>query len=270
MLVFIDSTWGTPRSTNLWVASSKPSTFSRMTPFWNKRSPTSRLASAGFVSNTNSGSLGLLACRLLTNRGSIVVLLLAGWQVPQVRPFPLKVSVKKMSAPAHTCWVASPVTTRGSCAHAASRSAAVRARACVWTASPGAGPGAPSHAASVAAAAIEANTGRPTFANDMGSPLSRSPRRRGHRARVGRKRRAVETAPSVRGGGPARGSTDHTGGGGPRSACGAPVHCGRARHVSQRTVFARGGATLLRDVGRRAVQRFPARARSRSGCRWRR
>ena len=59
-------------------------------------------------------------------RDSMVMLFCGGWQVPHVRPLPLNVSRKKMSAPAQIWAVTRPVTTRGSCAHAARRWAAVR------------------------------------------------------------------------------------------------------------------------------------------------
>src|SRR6478609_4833734 len=45
---------------------------------------------------------------------SMVKLLLAGWQEPQVRPFPLKVSSKKRRAPTQTLSGTSPSQTRGS------------------------------------------------------------------------------------------------------------------------------------------------------------
>src|SRR5262245_49034301 len=196
MLVFIDRTWGTPRRTNLCVASSKPSTFSRITPLLNRRLPTSRLARAGLVSNTNSGSFGLVACSPFTNAGSMVVLLLAGWQVPQVRPSPLNVSLKKMSAPAQICCVARPVTTRGSCAHAARRSAAVSEDVRV-SAAPGSGLVEPSHAVSSVAAVIDANTENPVFANVMArSFVARSPADAAI-AQAVRKPRAGGEAPNV-------------------------------------------------------------------------
>ena len=43
---------------------------------------------------------------------SIVKLFCAGWQVPQVRPLPLNVSRKKMSAPAQISRLTSLVTPR--------------------------------------------------------------------------------------------------------------------------------------------------------------
>jgi hypothetical protein len=60
------------------------------------------------------------------NAVSSVVLFPAGWQLPQVRPLPANVSLKKMPAPAHTSADTRRATTRGSCAQAASRSSAVK------------------------------------------------------------------------------------------------------------------------------------------------
>src|SRR5262245_46790553 len=217
MLVFIDRTWGTPRRTNLCVASSKPSTFSRITPLLNRRLPTSRLARAGLVSNTNSGSFGLVACSALTNAGSIVVLLLAGWQVPQVRPLPAKVSVKKMSAPAQICCVASPVTTRGSDAQAARRSAAVSADvcvcvcACVSPATVGDEPSQPTNAATV----NDAKTGNPTLVDVMRRSLSRS--------RIASTVPRAETAPDA-GRRAAGGATGHKAHRKSRLSCGPRDH----------------------------------------------
>jgi len=57
----------------------------------------------------------------------MVVLCPIGWQDVQVRPFPPNVSRAKMSPPAQMRALISPVTTRGSCAHAASRFCAVSA-----------------------------------------------------------------------------------------------------------------------------------------------
>ena len=83
---------------------------------------------------------GCCACSALTKAESIVVLFSAGWQVPQVRPLPLNVSRKKMSAPAQTCAVTRPVTTRGSCAHAARRCGTVRS---LWVSATGSACGPP-------------------------------------------------------------------------------------------------------------------------------
>jgi hypothetical protein len=53
LLMKRESRCGTERMVNLWVGSSKPSTFSRMPPP-ERRDDVSRFASAGFVSKTNS------------------------------------------------------------------------------------------------------------------------------------------------------------------------------------------------------------------------
>jgi hypothetical protein len=123
-LVFKDRTCGTERTTNLCVGSSKPSTFSRIPPAL-RSLLCSRSAKAASCSDTKSGSFGFVLRSAATKVGSIVVLLATGWQVPHVRPFPLKVSRKKMSAPAHTWAETSPAITRGSLAQALSRSCAV-------------------------------------------------------------------------------------------------------------------------------------------------
>src|SRR5688500_2903339 len=64
------------------------------------------------------------------NGTSSVVLLATGWQLPHVRPFPPKVSRKKMSAPAQISLLTKPAMTRGSCMQAVSRCCAVNA---LWT-----------------------------------------------------------------------------------------------------------------------------------------
>ncbi len=96
--------------------------------------------SAGLVSDTNKGSFGFCAWRAVANALSMVVLFSAGWQVPQARPLPLKVSRKKMSAPAQICAVTRPVTTRGSCAQVAKRCCTVSA---LWVSATGSASGPP-------------------------------------------------------------------------------------------------------------------------------
>ncbi|HEX3474202.1 MAG TPA: hypothetical protein VHT91_04125 [Kofleriaceae bacterium] len=94
----------------------------------------SRPARSGSVSKTNSGSLcGSVAM----NPASIVKLCSTGWQLAQVRPFPPKVSWKNRFAPAQTSVLASPVTTRGSFAQAASRWFGVTALVAAATATGG-------------------------------------------------------------------------------------------------------------------------------------
>jgi hypothetical protein len=78
---------GTPRIT---PGLANPSTFSRIVPSRRNRR-ISRSASSGVDLMTNSGSF-LGSAR--TNAGSSVKLLVAGWQVPQVRPLPSKVSLR--------------------------------------------------------------------------------------------------------------------------------------------------------------------------------
>ena len=87
---------GTPRITNFIVGFSRPSRFSRINPCDRISVGFSSCASAGLNSATNNGSL---AGRVAMNGGSIVKLLFAGWHVPQVRPLPLNVSLKKRFAP---------------------------------------------------------------------------------------------------------------------------------------------------------------------------
>src|SRR5712691_11711858 len=91
------SVCGTPRMTNLFLRSSNPSRFSRI-------SPNSRI-SAGFSkfsfrAGLNSATKrGLLFGSVAMNAGSMVKLFSSGWQVPHVRPLPAKVSLKKRSRP---------------------------------------------------------------------------------------------------------------------------------------------------------------------------
>lgn len=121
MLVLNERMWFTPRETNRWLESMKPSTFSRMAAS-SRRSDVSSSASSGTCRKTKSGSSGRFWSRALTNCTSSVVLLSTGWQEPQVRPLPSNVSWKKTPAPAQMSWETSPATTRGSSAHSASRS----------------------------------------------------------------------------------------------------------------------------------------------------
>src|SRR5437867_2392217 len=95
--VRIASTCGTPRMTNLFSRSSKPSRFSRIRPNWRISFGFSKFfLSSALVSATNSGlSGGSVAIKA----ASSVKLFSAGWHVPQVRPLPPKVSLKKISRP---------------------------------------------------------------------------------------------------------------------------------------------------------------------------
>ena len=75
----------------------KPSRFSRMSPTPRIRVLFSnRWPSSGVVSATKRGSS---AGRVAMKVGSIVKLLRAGWQLPHVRPLPLKVSSKNRRRP---------------------------------------------------------------------------------------------------------------------------------------------------------------------------
>src|SRR5438034_5836552 len=98
--VRIASTCGTPRMTNLFSRSSKPSRFSRIRPNWRISFGFSKFfLSSALVSATNSGlSGGSVAMKA----ASSVKLFSAGWHVPQVRPLPPKVSLKKISRPLAT------------------------------------------------------------------------------------------------------------------------------------------------------------------------
>ena len=58
------------------------------------------LGELGVILEINSGSPGLVACNASMKGLSMVVLLATGWQLPQVRPFPSKVSPKNTLAPA--------------------------------------------------------------------------------------------------------------------------------------------------------------------------
>src|SRR5436309_376437 len=95
--VRIASTCGTPRMTNLFSRSSKPSRFSRIRPHWRISFGFSKFfLSSALVSATISGlSGGSVAIKA----ASSVKLFSAGWHVPQVRPLPPKVSLKKISRP---------------------------------------------------------------------------------------------------------------------------------------------------------------------------
>ena len=88
-----DKTCGTPRRTpGFW----NPSTFSRIRPSSRKSRGFSRAARPGSRSAMNKGSLRL---SVAMNAGSRVKLFSTGWQVPQVLPLPLKVSLKNRSSP---------------------------------------------------------------------------------------------------------------------------------------------------------------------------
>ena len=95
--------WGTPRMVNLLGRSSNPSRFSTISPKFrinsgssNRSPPFSSKFRAGMNSATKSGSSG---GNVAIKFGSMVRLFSRGWQVPQVRPFPLNVSLKKRSSP---------------------------------------------------------------------------------------------------------------------------------------------------------------------------
>src|SRR5438445_188823 len=94
---------GTPRMTNLFLRSSKPSRFSRI-------SPNSRISAGfskfSFKSGLNSATnRGLSFGSVAMNAGSMVKLFSAGWQVPQVRPLPANVSLKNRSLPLAMSWL---------------------------------------------------------------------------------------------------------------------------------------------------------------------
>src|SRR5437667_2887839 len=98
--VRIASTCGTPRMTNLFSRSSKPSRFSRIRPNWRISFGFSKFfLSSALVSATNSGlSGGSVAIKAASSVKSFS----AGWHVPQVRPLPPNVSLKKISRPLAT------------------------------------------------------------------------------------------------------------------------------------------------------------------------
>src|SRR5688572_21503720 len=82
---------------NLFLRSSNPSRFSIISPTCLISFVFSKFSlRSGLKSGKKSGSLG---GNVAINAGSIVKLLPAGWQVPQVRPFPPKVSLKNKSLP---------------------------------------------------------------------------------------------------------------------------------------------------------------------------
>src|SRR6267142_753355 len=97
------STCGTPRMTNLFVRSSNPSRFSRISPNSRISAGFSKFSlKAGLNSATKRGlSFGSVAMKA----GSMVKLFSAGWQVPQVRPLPPNVSLKNRSLPFAMSWL---------------------------------------------------------------------------------------------------------------------------------------------------------------------
>src|SRR5438552_3512483 len=97
------STCGTPRITNLFFRSANPSRFSRMSPNSRISAGFSKFSfKAGMNSATKRGlSFGSVAMKA----GSMVKLFSAGWQVPQVRPFPPNVSLKNRSLPFAMSWL---------------------------------------------------------------------------------------------------------------------------------------------------------------------
>ena len=91
------SVCGTPRIVKLLARSPKPFVLWRMRPTPRISAGFSKFsARAGRNSATKRGSL---SGRVAMYSGSMVKLFWAGWQVPQVLPFPLKVSLKNRSAP---------------------------------------------------------------------------------------------------------------------------------------------------------------------------